>query len=109
MTTTNELLKPLYSLLERAETLSLLIVAQEWGTLEAELPAYEQEARFLNDETYTNALINTNQAEEAQAIIAKIQRLNDMMDVAAIENRDKIASELRQILQSGKAMDAYSR
>jgi len=108
-TQSNELLEPLHSLLERAETLSLLITAQDWQALEDGMPAYEQQASFLNDEAYTNALINTNQAEEAQAIIAKIQQLNDIMDRAAVENRDKIAAELRQMNQSNKALDAYGR
>ena len=103
------LLQPLYDILAQAEALSSLGDAQNWEALETELVSYQQKVSFLNDDRYLKAVQDEQLTEEAKEIIARIQVLNDKLDLHANDARDKIASELRQMIQSNKAIDAYGR
>ena len=105
----NALLQPLYDILAQAEALVSLGDAEEWEALEVELVDYQQKVSFLNDERYLKAIQDEQLTDQAKDVIAKIQVLNDKLDLHANEARDKIASELRQMMQSNKAIDAYGR
>ncbi|RYY75687.1 MAG: flagellar protein FliT [Gammaproteobacteria bacterium] len=105
----NELLKPLQEILERAEALLDLAEAQQWEELDAAASNYQQHVTFLNDDVYLKAIQDAALVDEAKALIAKIQVMNDDLNAHTTLQRDKIASELRQIVQSGKALNAYGQ
>jgi len=105
----SDLLKPLYEVLERVQEMLRQAHADEWEAMEAAASDYQQHVSFLNDDVYLQALQNENLVEDAKAIILQIQKLNDDLDTYASAQRDKIASELRQMIQSDKALNAYGR
>ena len=105
----NELLKPLNEILARVQGLVTLAQAQQWEELDAAAAAYQQHVTFLNDDVYLKAIQDASLVDEAKVIIAKIQLTNEDLDTYATLERDKIASELRQIMQSGKALNAYGQ
>jgi hypothetical protein len=105
----NELLKPLYEILDRVKELVNLAQAEEWEAMDAAANKYQQHVTFLDDNVYLQALHDAYLVEEAKAIIVQIQGMNDDLDVHTSLQRERIASELRQMNQSDKALDAYSR
>jgi hypothetical protein len=105
----NDLLKPLYELLERAQELIRLGLAEEWEAMDAAANKYQQHVTFLDDDVYLKAINDAHLVDDAKAIISLIQGLNEELDIHTSFQREKIASELRQINQSGKAIDAYGR
>jgi len=105
----SELLKPLYELLDGAQALIGLAQAEEWAAMDAAASVYQQNVALLEDGRYLQAISDANLVEDAKAIILAIQALNDELDVHTSLQREKIASELRQMNQSGKALDAYGR
>ena len=109
LSSVNPLLQPLYNILLQAEELVRLSQGEDWELFEAEIAKYQQQVTILNDQNYLKALEIEKLTNEAKEIIAKIQVLNDNLDTHANEMREKIASELRQMIQSNKAIDAYGR
>jgi hypothetical protein len=107
--TTQDLLKPLYDTLEKAQELTRLAQSEEWLAFEQQFANYEQLAKYLSDETYLKALNDNNLGASGRELILEIQALNETLDLCATDVRDKIASELRQMMQSDKALDAYRR
>jgi hypothetical protein len=105
----HDLLKPLYEVLERVQEMLRQAQAEEWEAMEAAASDYQQHVSFLNDNVYLQALQDEHLVEDAKAIILQIQTLNDNLDTYASAQRDKIASELRQMNQADKALDAYGR
>lgn len=105
----NELLKPLYEVLERAQELVRLAHAAEWDAMNVAAGKYQQHVTFLDDDVYLRALNDANLVDEAKAIIVKIQDVNNDLDSYTLLQREKVASELRQLSQSDKALDAYGR
>lgn len=105
----HDLLRPLHELLERVQAMLHQAQAEEWEAMEAAAIEYQQQVSFLNDDSYLKAVQDEHLVDDAKALISQIQTLNDELDRYASAQRDKIASELRQINQSNKAMDAYGR
>lgn len=105
----NELLKPLYEVLERAQELVRLAHAADWEALNVAASKYQQHVTFLDDDVYLHALNDANLVDEAKAIIVTIQNVNNDIDSYTLLQREKVASELRQLSQSDKALDAYGR
>lgn len=105
----HDLLKPLYEVLERVQEMHRQAQSGEWEAMEAAASDYQQHVSFLNDDVYLKALQDEHLVEDAKAVIQQIQQLNDDLDTYATAQRDKIASDLRQMNQSEKAMNAYSR
>ena len=106
---TQEVLKPLTDILERVQALVQLALAEDWVTMDAAAREYEQRVSLLEDAAYFKSISDANLVEEAKAIIAKIQTVNNDLDTHTSLQREKVASELRQITQSNKALDAYGR
>ena len=105
----NELLKPLYEVLERAQELVRLAHAEEWEAMNTAASRYKQYVTFLDDDVYLHALNDANLVDEAKAVIVKIQDVNNDLDSYTLLQREKVASELRQLSQSDKALEAYGR
>ncbi len=105
----NELLKPLYEILDRVNELVQLAQAEDWEAMNTAADKYQQHVTFLDDDVYLQALQDAHLVEEAKAIIVQIQSLNDDLDTHTSLQRDRIASELRQMNQSDKALEAYGR
>jgi hypothetical protein len=105
----NELLKPLYEVLARAQELVRLAHEEEWDAMNVAASKYQQHVTFLDDDVYLHALNAANLVDEAKAIIVKIQVVNDDLDSYTLLQREKVASELRHLSQSDKALDAYGR
>jgi len=105
----NELLKPLHDILTRVKKLVELAQTEDWIAMEAATTEYEQHMTILEDATYFESITQANLTEEAKAIIAEIQVVNNDLDVHTVLQREKVASELRQITQASKALDAYGR
>lgn len=106
---TTELLQPLEAMLAQAQELIRLAGAEEWLAMDEQASKFQQQVVLLSDTTYIQALIDANMMESAKALIAQIQPLNEQLDLIANMERDKISSELRQMMKSEKALDAYSR
>lgn len=105
----NELLKPLYEIMERVNELVRLAHAEDWDAMNQAATRYQQHVTFLDDMVYLQALNDAHLVDEAKAIIAQIQQLNTDLDIHTSMQRDRIASELRQMNQTDKALDAYGR
>lgn len=105
----NELLKPLYEVLERAQELVRLAHAEEWEAMNTAASKYQQHVTFLDDDVYLHALNDANLVDQAKAVIVKIQDVNNDLDSYTLLQREKVASELRQLSQSDKALEAYGR
>lgn len=105
----NELLKPLYEILDRVKDLVRLAQAEEWESMEIAAAEYQQHVTFLDDNLYIKALQDADLVDAAKSIIGQIQGFNDDLDIHTSLQREKIASELRQMNQSDKAMNAYGR
>lgn len=106
---TQEVLKPLTDILERVQALVQLALVEDWVTMDAAAREYEQRVSLLEDAAYFKSISDANLVEEAKAIIAEIQTVNNDLDTHTSLQREKVASELRQITQSNKALDAYGR
>lgn len=105
----HELLKPLYEVLDRVKDLVKLAQAEEWEAMNAAANKYQQHVTFLDDNVYIQALQDAHLVDAAKSIIVQIQGLNNDLDTHTTLQREKIASELRQMAQSDKAMEAYGR
>lgn len=106
---THELLNPLADILARVQGLVLLAQAEDWIAMEVAASEYEQRVTILEDAAYFKSISDANLVEEAKAIIAEIQTVNNDLDTHTALQREKIASELRQMTQSNKALEAYGR
>ncbi len=106
---THELLNPLADILARVQGLVQLAQAEDWVAMEAATNEYEQRVALLEDAAYFKSINDAHLVEEAKAIIAEIQAVNNDLDTHTALQREKIASELRQMTQSNKALDAYGR
>jgi conjugal transfer/entry exclusion protein len=84
-------------------------LAEDWDALDSAASQYQQHMSVLDDATYIQAINDAQLVEAAKAIILQIQSLNDELDMYTNLQRERVASELRQIHQSGKALDAYGR
>lgn len=105
----NELLKPLHEALVLAQQLVSLAQAESWEAMELATGHYQQQLSVLGDHVYMQAISDAHLADEAKAVIVKIQAINDDLDSYTLLQRDKVASELRQLSHSGKALEAYGR
>lgn len=105
----HELLKPLYEVLDRVKDLVKLAQAEEWEAMDIAANKYQQHVTFLDDNVYIQALQDAHLVDAAKSIIVQIQGLNNDLDAHTSLQREKIASELRQMAQSDKAMEAYGR
>ena len=103
------LLHPLNQLLSQAEALLVLAGGDEWPAVEVAMAEYLQAMAILEDQKYLTALKEAGLALEAQGLILQIRGLNEKVDAQAQVSHEKIASELRQIMQSSKALDAYGQ
>jgi len=104
-----DILQPLNEILGEVEELVKFAQAEEWESMETAAAKYQQHVSFLDDDTYLKAINDANLVQEAKEIIAKIQLLNEGLDTHTHLQRERIASELRQLRQGDKAMDAYGQ
>jgi hypothetical protein len=103
------LLEPLYQLLEQVNLLLGFAHAEKWDEFQVNLSAYQTQLAVLEDSRYLNAVKSSGLSAEAQRLVAQLQDLNHQLDGLAEQTHAKIASELRLMTQSTKALDAYSR
>lgn len=106
---TENLLQPLQLLSLQVKNLLALAHAEDWQAVQTQITDYQQGVAILSDENYLQAVRNANLIEEAQALITQIYEFNRLLDENAVVNHDKIASELRHMMQSDKALNAYGR
>jgi len=107
--TDNEILQPLNEIMNRAQELTELARAQDWEALDVAAVKYQQQVALLEDKTYLKTISDAGLNETAKNIIAKIQFLNDDLDSYTSLERERISSELRQMMQSNKALNAYGQ
>jgi hypothetical protein len=103
------LLQPLQQLLSEADALMQLALEEDWEGLQPQAENFQQHMHLLEDQAYLARLRDAGLATQAQDVLLQIQLLNDQLDLMTSNARDKVSSELRQIIQSNKAMDAYGR
>lgn len=109
MSDKHTLLQPLQQLLAEADALMQLALAEDWEGLQTQAESFQQQMALLGDQAYLVKLRQAGLATEAQDLLLQVQLLNDQLDLMTANARDKVSSELRQIIQSNKAMDAYGR
>lgn len=105
----NELLQPLYEALALAQELVSLAQAENWEAMDLATSQYQQKLSLLGDAVYMQAINDTHLVDEAKAVIVKIHAINNDLDSYTLIQREKVASELRQLSLSGKALEAYGR
>jgi hypothetical protein len=103
------LLAPLHQLVEQVYVLLGFAHSEKWDEFQVNLSAYQAQLTLLEDAAYLNAVKNSGLTSEAQSLVSQLQGLNQQLDVLAEQTHEKIASELRLMTQSNKALDAYSR
>ena len=104
-----KLLQPLHNLLIKAQALLILSQAENADTLQIPFAEYQLQMSLFADPAYIQALRDANLADEAQALILQLQNFNQQIEERAANIYANIASELRQIIQADKALDAYRR
>jgi len=109
MSNEHALLQPLQQLLAEADALMQLALGEDWEGLQTQAENFQQQMVLLGDKSYLGKLRDAGLAVQAQDLLLQIQLLNDQLDLMTTNARDKVSSELRQIIQSNKAMDAYGR
>jgi Flagellar protein FliT len=103
------LLEPLHQIIEQVNVLLVFAREENWDELQENLGAYQNQLTILEQDTYLDALRDSQLTGSAQDLILQIQDLNQQLDLLAVGRHEKIASELRLMAQSTKALDAYSR
>jgi hypothetical protein len=103
------ILEPLNQLLVQVNALLAFAHSEHWDTFQVHLSAYQEQLTLLEDTAYLSAVKNSGLTSEAQSLVSQLQGLNQQLDVLAEQAHEKIASELRLMTQSNKALDAYSR
>jgi hypothetical protein len=103
------ILEPLHTLLTQAQALLVFAQAENWSEFQTAFEHYQQNIFLLSDAAYIQTIQNENLSAEAQDFILQIQTINQQLDTLAEKTHANIASELRQILQSDKALNAYRR
>ncbi len=109
MSNEHTLLQPLQQLLAEADALMQLALEEDWDALQTQAENFQQQMALLGDQRYLGKLREAGLVVQAQDLLLQIQLLNDQLDLMATNARDKVSSELRQIIQTNKAMDAYGR
>lgn len=102
-------LQPLNNLLTKAQGLLMLAHTENWDDLPIPFAEYQQQMSLLTDVNYLQALKEEHLVEEAKILILKIQDCNQKLDSMTAQAHADIASELRQLIQADKALDAYRR
>jgi hypothetical protein len=105
----NEILKPLQDTFELAQELVRLAQAEDWVTMEVLAINYQQHMTILTDASYLKSISDAHLTEAAKEMIIKIQDINSELDTFTALQHEKIASELRQISQASRALQAYGR
>ena len=103
------LLQPIQQLLIQAQTLVALANAEEWDAIQIHMSDYQQAVVILEDVSYLQTLKAAGLASQAQTLILHIQELNQQVDEQAAVQHAKLSSELRQLVQSNKVLDAYGQ
>ena len=103
------LLQPLQQLLTQVQLLLAFAHAENWDAIQIEMVDYQKRAVLLEDEIYLQSLKDANLVIEAQGLMLQIQGFNQQVDEHAEAFHEKVASELRQMNLSNKALDAYRR
>jgi len=103
------LLQPLNQLLTQAESLLALAQQEDWFGLEAAMVDYLQNVSLVEDKVYLASLTEAGLTLAAQGLILQIQSINQQVDEQAKDFHEKVASELRHMIQSGRALNAYGR
>lgn len=105
----HSLLNPLDRALSQSQALLSLAQAGDWDSFETLVQQRQQGLLSLTDTEYLTSLAEAELDAKAAGIIKDIQDINQQLAQLAQENREQIASELRQSAQAAKAIDAYSR
>lgn len=106
---TNNLLHPLHQFLEQSRQLLGLAEAGEWETFETLLEERQKGLPALGDNKLLIAVAKAGAADEMRALLADIQAVNNQLEVVAQAGRADLAGQLRQVVQAGKAIDAYKK
>jgi len=105
----HSLLNPLERALSQSQALLSLAEAGDWESFETLVQQRQQGLLSLTDAEYLKSITDAELDAKAATIIGDIQAINKRLSVLAQENREQIASEIRQSTQAAKAIDAYSR
>lgn len=105
----NAMLDPLVRALNQSQALLSLAQAGDWESFEALVQQRQQGLLSINDPEYLESLAEADLGASAAGVIEEIQSINKQLAVLAVENRDKMATELRQQAAAARAIDAYSR
>lgn len=106
---TNAMLEPLVRALNQSQALLSLAQAGDWESFEALVQQRQQGLLSINDPEYLESLAEADLEASAAGVIEEIQSINKQLAVLAVENRDKMATELRHQAVAARAIDAYSR
>ncbi len=105
----HSLLSPLERALSQSQALLSLAEAGDWESFETLVQQRQQGLLSLTDEEYLKSVAEADLDAKAASIINDIQAINQRLSTLAQQNREQIASELRQSAQAARAIDAYSR
>ncbi|WP_323814622.1 flagellar protein FliT [Cellvibrio sp. NN19] len=105
----NPLLDPLSRALQQSRALLSLAQADDWDSFEILVQQRQQGLLSLNDLEYLQSLAQADLEASAAEVIQEIQAINKALSELAINNRDKVATELRQSNKASKALDAYGQ
>lgn len=106
---TPSLLNPLERALNQSQALLSLAQADDWESFETLVQQRQQGLLLLTNTEYLTSLAEAELDTQAAGIIKDIQSINQQLAVLAQQNREEIASELRQSAQAEKAINAYSQ
>lgn len=105
----NDLLQPLHQFLEQSRLLLGMAQAGEWESFESLLATRQQGLAALSNNQILIAVAKAGRADEMRELLADIRTANDRIAEVAETSRADIGSQLRQLVQAEKAIDAYKK
>ncbi len=105
----NSLLDPLDRALQQSKALLSLAQADDWDSFEILVQQRQQGLLSINDPEYLQSLAQADLEANAAEVIQEIQTINKTLAEMAINNREKVASELRHSNKASRAIDAYGQ
>jgi hypothetical protein len=103
------LLAPINSLVEQSQHLLNLARTQDWQAFEVLLLQRQASMNVLLDENYLQAITKAGLDAEVKHMVMDIKTMNQQLTEMAGRRQDEVASEIRQINRTDKAMDAYGQ
>jgi flagellar protein FliT len=106
---TATVIDPLKRALTQSEALLALAKADDWESFELLVQNRQQGLLVLQTPEFLHDVAELNAADEVARLIQAIQAINRELEDLSLKHQDGVASEIRHMAKSSKAMSAYGQ